>query len=345
METQLTTRYPQLAPAEQPTSVHEIAERLFPAYSVHEGSVRLAGCSLEDRFFVRVGFECADMVREAYFDAQGNAVDPTMVHSLGLARTKQLLRPPVEASREVSRVIESATRWARREWSMAEPPRQVDVAVIWCKYAEGKLRFSIRGRVVDLAFAQWARLLVPPPFVCPYTGIRGYHIAATDDGRIVSAEAIARCEETGTRTLHGDLITCAATGKRVLPSVTMPCPVSGEKMVERAATACTQCKMKVHPGQLERTLCAACRSMTPVRKNDARLARILGEHPDLDRWRKWKFWESGTHYWIRGSGWTSYLMLVLERETLEVVSMAKAGRFLGAWKEVPPDRHEDELKR
>ena len=179
METETTTRYPQLAPAEQPTSVHEIAERLFPAYSVSDGSIRLAGCSLEDRFFVRVTFDFAENSREAFFDADGNIVSLPTVHSLGLTRTKVLPRPPADASHLVGRIVESAGKWARRESIASAPPRQMDVAVIWCKYARGKLRFSIHGSVVDLPFSDWARLLTPPPFVCPHTGIRSYHIAAT----------------------------------------------------------------------------------------------------------------------------------------------------------------------
>ncbi len=345
VDTQLTTRYPQLAPAEQPTSVHEIAERLFPAYSIQDGLVRLAGCSLDDRLFVRVTFGFSDSSKEAFFDADGTVVESGMVHSLGLTRTKQLARPPIDASSTVARVLESATRWARREWSLAEPPRHVEVAVIWCKYARGKLRFSIGGRGVDLPFSNWARLLTPPPFVCPHTGIRSFRVAATDDGRIVAAEAIARCEETGTKTLQGDLITCAVTGKRVLPIATVPCPVSGEKIIKHAATACSRCKMEVHPGELEGGGCSACRDLAPIRKNDARLARILGEYPDLERWGRWKLHESGTHYWLRGSGWMSFLMLVLDRESLEIVSMAKSSRFRTGWKTVPRERYVDAMKR
>ena len=345
VEIEPKTRYPQLAPAEQPTSVHEIAERLFPAYSIPEGSVRLAGCSLEDRFFVRVGFEFANRSEEAFFDGDGNHVEPRTVHSLGLTRTKELARPPLEASVEVSRVVEAATRWARRELAIPDPPRRMDIAVIWCKYARGKLRFSIHGGVVDIPFADWTRLLTPPPFVCPHTGIRSYHIAATDDGRVVAAEAIARCEETGTRTLGGDLVTCAATGKRVLPAETVPCPVSNDRIVKRAAIECPHCKMPVHPKQLERGMCGACRALGSVRKNDPRLARLLGEYPALDRWRAWKLYESDSKYWISAARWMSRLMIVLDRDTLQIESMAKAPRFRRGWKTIPPDRYEDEMKR
>ena len=346
VETEPKTRYPQLAPAEQPTSVHEIAERLFPAYSIPEGSVRLAGCSLEDRFFVRVGFEFADRSEQAFFDGDGNHVDSTTVHSLGLTRTRQLARPPLEVSLAVSRVVEAATRWARRELAIPNPPRQMDIAVIWCKYARGKLRFSIQGNVVDLAFADWTRLLTPPPFICPHTGIRSYHIAATDDGRVVAAEAIARCEETGTRTLGGDLVTCAATGKRVLPAETLFCPISNDRVVRHAALECRQCGMAVHPGQLDRGgVCGACRAPASVRKNDPRLARLLGEYPALDRWGSWKLYESDTKYWISAARWMSRLLIVLDRDTLQIESMAKAPRFRRGWKTIPPERYEDEMGR
>ncbi|HBO46172.1 MAG TPA: hypothetical protein DD670_20055, partial [Planctomycetaceae bacterium] len=42
-----------LAPADQPGTVHEMADRLLPAYTIESGTVRLAGCLLEDRLFLR----------------------------------------------------------------------------------------------------------------------------------------------------------------------------------------------------------------------------------------------------------------------------------------------------
>ena len=140
-------------------------------------------------------------------------------------------------------------------------------------------------------------------------------------------------------------MTCSATGKRVLPTATIPCPVSNEKLIERAAVECEQCKMPVHPREVETGDCGACRGLVSVRKNDARLARILGEYPELDRWRKWKLYESETKYWISASGWMSRIVIVLDHESLQIESMAKSPRLRRLWKAIPPERYEDELKR
>ena len=38
--------------------------------------------------------------------------------------------------------------------------------------------------------------------------------------------------------------------------------------------------------------CSACRSLAPVRKDDPRMARLLDEHPLLDRWPRWRIAET-----------------------------------------------------
>ena len=44
------------AAARQPLSVHELAEHLFAQYKVDGGHMHLAGCSLEDRPFLRLSY-------------------------------------------------------------------------------------------------------------------------------------------------------------------------------------------------------------------------------------------------------------------------------------------------
>ena len=64
-----------VAPAEQPTSVAEIAEILFPAYSVDNGRVSLAGCALEDRLVLQLVYEHGSQGLEVYLNAEGKEVD------------------------------------------------------------------------------------------------------------------------------------------------------------------------------------------------------------------------------------------------------------------------------
>ncbi|NLZ03307.1 MAG: hypothetical protein GXY25_22565, partial [Pirellulaceae bacterium] len=80
-----------LAPAGQLTSVHEIAERLFPAYTVDGGSIHLAGCWLEDRRFLRLGNPAAGY---RYLDDSSRPVDADLVSRLGMQRTVPWSPPP-----------------------------------------------------------------------------------------------------------------------------------------------------------------------------------------------------------------------------------------------------------
>ena len=64
-----------VAPAEQPTSVAEIAEILFPAYTVDDGRVSLAGCALEDRLVLQLVYEHGGQRLEIYLNAEGKEVD------------------------------------------------------------------------------------------------------------------------------------------------------------------------------------------------------------------------------------------------------------------------------
>ena len=63
-----------LAPADQPSSVHQLTDRLFGAYTVDDGKVHLAGCRLDDCLFLRLGVQCGDEFREMFLDAEGREV-------------------------------------------------------------------------------------------------------------------------------------------------------------------------------------------------------------------------------------------------------------------------------
>ncbi len=67
--------------------------------------------------------------------------------------------------------------------------------IIWSHWAAGKLRFTIGNEFVELPFADWASRLKAPTWSCPHSGQPTFHLAATDDGRIVAAEEIATCEK------------------------------------------------------------------------------------------------------------------------------------------------------
>jgi len=210
------------------------------------------------------------------------------------------------------------------------------VAVLWCKYAEGKLRFTVDEHTADLAFDGWARSLAAPAFVCPHTGQSTFHLAATDDGRIVPADQIEVCAETGRRMLAGDLVTCSVTGGRVRAELVKTCPICSQPVLRSKMVKCHTCRQRVSPAVIERRVCSACRQLRPVTKADPRMARLLDEHPPLDRWRGWRLAETGTVYILTAAGWLKRLLLVVDKESLEIKVLATGSRLARGWQIIRP---------
>jgi hypothetical protein len=329
--------------ADQPISVHEIAERLFPAYTVDGGTMHLAGCTLEDRPFVQVVFPGGGGPRELYLAGDGTAVDEGQIAALGLADTEPLDSPLKTHEAEVPALLERARAALAEQADLpasSEPPA---IRIVWCKYAAGKLCFSLGGESTALGFADWARLLQPPPFVCPATGTKTFHLAATDDGRIVAAEAIEVCAETGRRVLSDELVTCSATGRHVLPETVATCPVADKPVLRKVLTPCRSCGERVSPAILHRQQCAACRTLAPVAADDPRIARLREAYPGLREWSRWRLSETNAVYVTQAHGWVQRLMVVVDKDTYGVKRLARSVRLLPIWKTVPPSQHDTYL--
>ena len=333
-----------LAPADQPTSVHQLTERLCGAYTIEGGTVHLAGCLLEDRLFMRLGMHCGDDFREVYLDAEGRDVAGEQIAALGMRETLRLEKPPKEAASEIQRLAALGTRLAGERIPQEGTSEPIEVAVLWCKFAEGKLRFTVGEHTADLPFAGWARTLSAPAFVCPHTGRSTFHLAATDDGRIVPAEQIEPCAETGRRMLADELVTCSATGRRVAPELVKTCPICGQRVLRRKMAKCRTCRQRVSPAMIERRLCRACRQLCPVNKADPRMARLLDEHPPLDRWRGWRLSETTTVYVLTASGWFKRLLLVVDKESLEIKVLATRNCLARGWQIIKPLQYQYVLR-
>jgi hypothetical protein len=225
----------------------------------------------------------------------------------------------------------------------------VVASLVWCQYAAGKIAFVIDDASAEVAFSGWAQQLVAglvelPPFHCPATGIPSHAIAATDDGQLTAREAIKACATSGRRALISELAECEVTGKTVLPEFLVTCPVSGQRVLESALEPCATCQQSVSPGCLENGVCEACRSLTPIRKDDPRMARVLGEYPRLDRWRNWRIGETSTSYVLVAAALIKRVLVVVNKETLEMVRLATRNRFSSHWSE-PPLTERQELLR
>lgn len=325
------------APADQPQSVHQLTGRLFGAYRVDGGSVRLAGCTLDDRLFLRCDYNSESPPRSLYLDDRLQPVRPELVAELGMDRLVVLASPPRQCRNELDR-IRAALRERVASNEAASSGGMPVITAVWAKFAEGRLRFDIGDQAAELAFAGWARSLKAPPWICPVSGRATYHLAATDDGRIVAAESLAQCEITGRTVTAADLTTCAATGKNVLPELTAVCPVSEQRVLAESLVKCSSCHEAVAPFALIDGRCTVCRSLAAVGPDDPRMARILSEHPEWERWRNWRLGETSAVYVLTCARWLRCLLLVVDRQTLELKHLAVGNRLFGGWEPLPADQ-------
>ncbi|MFZ5830845.1 MAG: hypothetical protein ACOY3P_12190 [Planctomycetota bacterium] len=329
-------------PIDQPHSVHELTARLFPAYQVDGGSLRLAGCTLEDRLFARLGYRVGERSLVLLLDAQGQLLSSDLRQQLGLDELRPLAKPPRRYSGELQPAVQAGATLAAKGMANADDatsPELTEETAVWCKYTEGKLHFSIGAAIAELPFAGWSRTLEPPPFVCPVTGARTFHLAATDDGRIVAAEQIGVCAVSGRRVLSQELVECSATGKRALAEYTEVCPVSGKAMLKSELVQCENCRQRVSPAVVQRGRCRACARMQPVSKDDPRMALLLHEHPALDYWRHWRLAETSQAYILTAARWLGRLMVVVDRQSLELRLVASGHRLLRGWTVATPDQY------
>ena len=326
-----TASTPHYAPVDQPLSVHQIAARLFPAYTVDGGALHLAGCSLEDRLFVRLDFSRDDFETVIHVDCEGNEAGGKVVDLLGMTETAQTSVPPDFVPDQVDRLVERGIQIAQRRWADLGAGDLALTTLLWCRRVEGKLRFTFGEHWVDLPFSGWTRPLEPPPFVCPHSGRETFHVAVTDDGRIAAAESIEPCSESGRMVLRDDLVTCSATGRRMLPDFVVTCPVTGLPVFGPEVVACDTCHEKVSPAAVEKGECSACREPQPVERTDPRIVQVLERHPHLSRLGKWRISETAGVYILVGSSWVKRLLVVIEKDSLEVKRTASAGRWSGHW--------------
>ena len=319
------------APADQPTSVHQIAGRLFSAYTVDDGTLHLAGCSLEDRLFVRLDFSRNGSRTAIHVDLDGNEVDGKLVDALGMTETTKTSVPPNFVPHQESRLVECGLQIAQRRWADLGADDLVSTTLLWCKRAEGKLRFTFGEHWVDLPFSDWTRPLQPPPFVCPHSGRKTFHLAATDDGRVAAAESIEPCSQSGRMVLCEDLVTCSVTGRRILPDFAVTCPISGLPVFGPEMVACDTCRQDVSPTAVEEGECSACREPQPVEPSDPRIARVIERHPHLARWGKWRISETANVYVLVGSSWIKRSLVVVDKSSLRLIRTATAGPWSRQW--------------
>jgi len=335
------------APRNQPVSVHEISSKLFDAYTVEDGHVRLLGCTLEYRPLLRITLrQSADRLLHLFTDETGRTISASLHEDLGRDELSVSARPPV---RVADRAVEKWQEVASQVTSQREAnPVPLLVTVVWCKYAIGTLLFSIGRQSAEVSFEGWASRFAsgreqPPPYACPLSDKSSHHLALTDDRQITVAEAIATCSESGRRVLQSALEICDATGKAALPEYMCDCAVTGDRVVKSALGLCDMCREEVSPTALRRGRCAACRRMENVTKHEPRIVRLIGEYPGLDRWRRWRISETATNYITVATSMLRRLLLVANKQSLEIRRIATNTIPFSTWHECEPIQREELL--
>jgi hypothetical protein len=308
-------------------TVAELSARLYAAYEIANGSVRLAGCTLEPQPVLHCDGK--------FFTATGEQLSDAMINELGLADLIVDNKPPRVAAEDIERWTAGAKQATKTDAS--------DFEIVWPRWAAGKLKFAIGEQSVELPFADWAARLAPPPYTCPLSGKSTFRLAITDDGRLAAAEAIAACDETGTRVLDSELVTCTATGKRVLSELTEICPASNVPVLRKALVECPTCKSTISPKAIADGGCPLCAKLESVAGSDPRLCLVIGQHPKLERWRNWQLAETPRSYVLEARGLLKRLHLTVDKQTLEPLRLAERLNLRKTWSEVPRSQWNDVL--
>lgn len=341
--------------------VEQLEEPLRAAYALQGVTLHLVETQLEPRPVLRLAVrqpspspkdspedsprgstETRPRLRHWHFLPDGSLLDDQLAWEMGLDQPQSANGSSPAYQGDLEAWLESAVETLRQRNPEPSAGQMEFVAscLVWCRYVSGKLLFACRDRTVEVPFAGWARRFrsgceQPPPFHCPATGRDSYHVEASDDGQITVAEALETCGFSGRRVLAGGLEACQATGQRVLPEYLVTCPVSGRRLLADRLVECRDCRQAVDPDNLEQGRCGACRKMATVSKDDPRMALVLGEYPKLERWSRWRMSETGSVYVLTANDWFRRMLVVLQKESLEVRHLATAGRLRPAWLEVP----------
>lgn len=331
---------PEARPVHQPTAVHDLANRLFNAYKLDGcGQAHLAGCHFEDVPLVRATRidDSGDtpVIEHRLFDELGVEVDWAQVVDLGADEVAAVAEteptPRLDAGR-LQRMVESARRSVSDDAFGA-------ITLVWVKRAWGRLRFDFGDESVDAEFSGWARTLKAPSVVCPATGVETFHLTATDDGRIVAAEAIVVSAVSGRRLLVDDLVECQATGQLAEAEYLTPCAASGEQVLKSELRTCERCGLRVAPSAVRGGGCSACLGAQRATIKPSVWTAILTKHPGLMR-HAWRTSRTGDVYLLEASGWLRRRVVTIDAESLDVTHAAEGSRFSSVWRAVSTNSYD-----
>jgi hypothetical protein len=120
--------------------------------------------------------------------------------------------------------------------------------------------------------------------------------------------------------------------------------MTGQPVLATAMVACAMCSQLVSPAAVKHGRCIACRNLQGVDKADPRIARVLRKYPELGRWDHWRISEMAAVWVLVASGWLKQLLVVVDRDSLELRTLATASRLARRWVVAAPVQHREVLK-
>lgn len=339
--------YRHLSPMGQPDSVHEISDALYRPFQTQVAEdagihFRISGCQID-----MVPFVQAEDGR--YYLLNGTQVSEQHATSLGLDDLQQREAPPHECTTSVQR--QSIADELER---LAEQVRLADAAdgrqwLVWCSHVHGVLVAEKDSESISVPFSMWGSRLNKgldkcPPFHCPIGDVDTYNLACDDDGTITDADSIVTCPESGRRLQKAKLETCQATGKLMDPEGLSRCPVNNHLVSQSVLKKCNGCFQQVAPNALlQKGRCFSCRNLSRLISNantdsqrrwhEAWL-QLQQKFPALAIGSKVRFAEQAKEWLVHAKIGRNSWILVVDRETLDILRAAKSGGWLKPWSEV-----------
>lgn len=306
-------------PDRQPSRVHELTQAILAPYAAEGGRVQLGGCTLDWKLaWLRVG-DAADAAHH-----RSNSIELQWLDASGAP-----LEDPPDA-KQLTRMASPP------EASTAPPPIEALLLLpVWRCWVHGRVVAEIDEQSINVDVEGWGRELIDDAFEAPRfdigCGVPSHRVVLDEDGDIGPDTAIVACTESGRRLLCSKMQRCGASDEWVLPRFAQNCPVTGMSVRTSKLQSCNMCQQPVAPQALNSGRCEVCHKLVPTTKEDARLARILGEFPRLDEWGSWRVGES-RDYWVLTAGrFLRRLLIVVRKEPLELLRAATGVRWLPGW--------------
>ncbi|MEO1498400.1 MAG: hypothetical protein AAFV43_14745 [Planctomycetota bacterium] len=332
---------PSACPAEQPTAVHHIAQRLLDAYTLDGGVVHVAGCRLEDRPIVRLTQLDADTgsepaLQHTYYDAVGKPLDPAWIAAVGADRLAPLPHSASKIEHRIDPEMIDRARAADAASNTGPDASEAVATVLWVKHAAGVLRFDFAEESIDTPFAGWASTVEAPPVVCPTTGVETFHLATVEGGAICAADQIGACVKSGHRRPRGELTECSVTGGLAEPEWLAECSLTKQPVLKEHLVTCPRCGERVAPSAMVGDVCSACAKPKRLPASDPRVERVVASRTSLTR-RRWVASETPSVLVLEATSWFRRRVVTVDRDTLDIKHAAEASRFSPVWRRLPID--------